>query len=129
MADIILQPADGGIPNRAEVIQVNTVPPVGDGILEPERGEGSGTGMGVLVQGVLPAGGPVSEEKKVIDLHFIWDRDGAGERRDLALLQKYLKNITREIQYMHNTGIPAGEALTISVLGINNALGKLESLR
>jgi hypothetical protein len=129
MGDIILQPANGVIPNRAEVIQVNTVPPVGDGISEPERGEGSGTGMGVMVQGILQAEEAISEEKKMIDLHFIWDRDGAGERRDLALLQKYLNDIIREIKYMQNTGVMAGEALTITVIGINHALGKLESLR
>lgn len=128
MGDIILQPANGGIPNRAETIPVNTVPPVGDGILEPERGEGSGTGMGGMVQGILQAEA-ISEEKKMIDLHFIWDRDGAGERRDLALLQKYLNDIIREIKYMQNTGVMAGEALTITVIGINHALGKLESLR
>ena len=99
MGDSTLESRDGILANRTSPIQVGAVPKTGNGISDQGRGGPSGQAMGSMVQGFINTS---SKEEREIDheIHFTFDKDTPGTRRDCALLERYLKQVMREHKYL-----------------------------
>lgn len=130
MGDTTLDQRNGIKPDRAQAFQVNTVPSNRDGIYDQDRGQRSGHAVGSVVPGFFRPQNKEEEEIQVTgDLHFLFDKDTPATRRDCALLEKYLKDILRNHRFMCNADFDSGICMTQTVLNINNALGRLKTLR
>ena len=130
MGDTTLEQRNGLESNRAKAFQVNTVPSNRDGIYDQDRSKRSGHAVGGLVPGFIRTENEEKEEIQVTeDLHFLFDQDTPATRRDCALLEKYLKDILRNHRFMCNADFDSGICITQTVLNINNALGRLKTLR
>ena len=129
MGDSTLEQRDGILADWTSPIQVDTVPRIGDGISDKARSRSSSEAMGSMDEGLVCSSPEEKERSLDHELHFTFDMDTPGTRRDCALIEKYLKDILRNHKYMINAGFESGPTITQTVFNIINALGQIKSIK